>query len=352
MGEREGQAQRRPRRCSQRYAARCGRALGFGFSAVLSARVLAHPLAPALLELNEHAAGTVEVAWTTSALRLRGVEFEPALPGHCRPLAEPAILIGDDRVTQRWMVDCSPAGLVGHRVGVDGLAAVRTDVLLRATLADGTSLRAVLRASEPGLTIPARESRIAVTRAYLGLGGEHILTGWDHLLFVLGLLLLAQGVGPLVKTITAFTLGHSVTLSLTVLHAPLLPTRPIEVAIAGSIFVLAVELTRPPQARRSLVHRFPWLIAAVFGLLHGAGFAGALAEIGLPRREIPLALLAFNAGIELGQLVFVAGVLGARRVARAALPRLPPWSKWVPIYALGCFSVYWTLQRLASWVGG
>jgi hypothetical protein len=310
----------------------------------------AHPLAPALLELDERGDGTIGVTWTTSVMTVRGTALEPALPPHCKALTGAAARIDRDRIIRSWTADCSPGGLVGQRIGVDGLVSGYTDVLLRVRHAHGGTTRAVLRASEPSVVLPERASAAEVGRDYLALGVAHILTGWDHLLFVFGLLLLVRGVAPLVKTITAFTLGHSLTLSLTVLGYTPVSSRPIEVAIAFSIFLLAVELSRGPRAREGVIRRFPWLVAASFGLLHGAGFAGALAEIGLPAHEIPLALLSFNVGIELGQLAFVAAVLATRWVGRGLLERLPRWSEWVPIYTLGCLSAYWCLARLAAWV--
>jgi len=311
----------------------------------------AHPLSPALLELEEGDEGIVAVRWITSTVKLPGAEYAPVLPAHCRPLSASTSTVERGRLVQAWAVDCADGGLVGRRVGVEGLASAHTDALLRITLADGRSTRSVLRAREPFAVVPERESRRAVANAYGRLGVEHILTGWDHLLFVFGLLLLVEGFGRLVKTVTAFTLGHSVTLSFATLGYVPSASALIEVAIAVSIFVLAVELTRAQSEGATLFRRRPWLIAAGFGLLHGAGFAGALREVGLPGHEIPLALFAFNVGIELGQLLFIAFVLVARRALGPVVSRGPAWLEQVPIYALGCLSVCWTLERIAALAG-
>src|SRR4029453_11844785 len=174
----------------------------------------------------------------------------------------------------------------------DGLRERRTDALVRIALADGRLIQMVLRGDQSGLTVPARVSRRDVVRDYLRLGFEHILTGLDHLLFVLGLVLLVHGRRRLLWTITAFTLGHSVTLSLAVLGFVHIPPRPVEALIAGSIFVVAVELTREAQGRTSRMGRRPWAMACAVGLLHGLGFAGAMAQVGLPAHDIPLALVA------------------------------------------------------------
>ena len=223
----------------------------------------------------------------------------------------------------------------------------KTDALLRVHLADGRMAQAVLRGNSPFFTVPPRAGFLDVVHAYLALGLEHILTGPDHLLFVLGLVLLVRG-RQLLWTITAFTLGHSVTLSLAVLGFVHIPPRPVEALIAGSIFVVAVELTRQAQGRTLWMGRVPWGMACAVGLLHGLGFAGALAQVGLPAHEIPLALVSFNGGIEVGQLLFVGLVLAVR----AALSLSPgPWPSAValiPAYAIGSLAAFWVFERVTA----
>ena len=225
------------------------------------------------------------------------------------------------------------------------LAEAGSDVLLRVLLADGRSLRAVLRPNAPSFILPAAQSPAGVAAGYLTLGIEHLLTGPDHLAFVLGLVLLVGSGRRLLGTITAFTLGHSVTLSLAALGFVRLPPAPIEAAIALSILVLAVELARQ---RPTVLGRRPWLMAASFGLLHGLGFAGALAQVGLPVEEIPLALLSFNVGIELGQIAFVLAILGLGLGLSPLLRRLPAWSAAAPTYVIGTLAAFWMFERLAS----
>jgi len=251
-------------------------------------------------------------------------------------------------VVTSWTVDCGRAGLPGGTVAVSGLAEAGSDALLRASLADGRSFRAVLRPDAPSFVVPPAQSPVGVAAGYLGLGIEHLLTGWDHLAFVLGLVLLVAGWRGLLWTITAFTGGHSVTLALATLGLVRLPPAPIEAAIALSILLLAVELASRDRDRPGLFGRRPWLMAACFGLLHGLGFAGALAEVGLPAREIPLALLAFNVGIELGQIAVVLAVCGLGLALGPLLRRLPVWSAAAPAYALGTVAAFWLFERLAS----
>jgi hypothetical protein len=312
----------------------------------LSTPAAAHPLAPALLELREVTPAHVEVTWRRSILKLPGMEAtRPVLPERCvqnGPLQETE---DDEGITSTWTVDCGTRGLVGERVGVEGLGQALSDALVRLVLADGRTVRTVISSRDPFLVIPERESRAAVAASYAELGIRHILTGVDHLLFVFGLLLLVPSRRLLLATVTAFTIGHSVTLSLAALGFANAPPAPIEVAIAFSIYVLAVDLARERKAHDTLLSRRPWLMALLFGLLHGMGFAGALRAVGLPEHEIPLSLFSFNAGIEAGQLLFVVAVVGLRRALRPLIAAMPAWSRRVPVYAMGSLAVFWMIQR-------
>ncbi|MDJ0853473.1 MAG: HupE/UreJ family protein [Myxococcota bacterium] len=307
----------------------------------------AHPLAPVLLEIVEQGDGTAGVLWRTSALRPVGSDVRPRLPDSCEALEPPSYRQEGSRLDARWTVDCT-GSLTGRAVAIDGLGTARIDALARVELADGRVAQRVLRAGSAEFVIPERERAIDVLRSYGALGIEHILTGLDHLLFVFGLLLLVgRRTMALVKTVTAFTVGHSVTLSLAALDLLSVPQAPVELLIACSVFWLAVELARPvrgPAARR------PWAMAALFGLLHGLGFAGALAEVGLPQADIPLALFSFNVGIEIGQLAFVAVIVTARHTLSRPLARLPRWSEAIPVYTLGTLAAYWCFQRAAALV--
>jgi hypothetical protein len=306
----------------------------------------AHALSPALLVLHEGAAGIVDVTWKVPLLQMTGADLRPLLPPDCAPMGRATMQEDAESLTTAWRVDCGAAGLVGRRVGVAGLAAAKTDALLRLELADGRAIDTVLRAREPSLEIPGREHGVGLASRYVALGAEHILTGYDHLLFVFGLLLLAVGPRALVATVTAFTLGHSVTLTLAALDVARVPSAPVEMLIAFSIFVLAVELARPdPSADSTLMRRRPWLMALGFGFLHGLGFAGTLRAAGLPAQAIPLALLGFNVGIELGQLAFVLAVLALMLAARPILSRFPTWTRALPIYAMGSLAACWMIER-------
>ena len=319
-----------------------------GSAALVPRTVAAHALAPSLFQVRETGSGRAEVLWRTPVVGVPDAALRPVFPPDCRPLGQPSVRRAEAALVAGWEIDCGPPGLVGKTLAAEGIAESRASVLVLVTLRDGRSVRAVLTAERPSFLVPERESRIGVARGYSLLGIEHILTGPDHLLFVLGLLLLIAEWRLLLWTLTSFTLGHSVTLSLAALGFVHVPPGPVEVGIAASIVVLGVELARDPAASPSRLQRRPWGMAATFGLLHGLGFAGALAAAGLPDGEIPLALFSFNLGIEIGQLTFVVAAIalgiavGPLLAARGAIRRR------VPAYVIGSLAAFWVFERLAA----
>ena len=254
----------------------------------------------------------------------------------------------DQSVTLRWMIDCGNSGLTGKTLAVSGLTAAPIDVLVRVELPDRRSVGTILRGGESEFIIPERANRSQVFKDYLRLGTEHILTGPDHLLFVLGLLMLMVALKPLIKVVTAFTVGHSITLTLVALGWARLPSGPVEILIAATVLFLAAELTTEEGERPSLLRRRPWLMAFGFGLIHGMGFAGALAEVGLPSEEIPMALFSFNVGIEIGQIAFVILMAAIGWGIRTLLRDIPPWLARLPGYGIGIMAAYWCFERTVS----
>ena len=310
----------------------------------------AHPLAPSLLELRQSDGGRFDVRWKTSAFRPTGAHLAPILPEWCARTGDETASDDAAAVERRFTVDCGTRGLHGATLGVRDLDVSRTLALVRVELADGTLVRELLDGAHPAMVVPERQSRLDVARQYLHLGVEHLLTGIDHLLFVLCLCLLVRDRRTLAWTITAFTAGHSVTLTLATLGFVRFPQSVAETAIALSIVLLAAELLRegdgvdaPPPA--SWIRRRPWAMAFTFGMLHGLGFAGALSEVGLPPSEIPMALLTFNVGIEIGQLGFVLFVLLLARLARPLLASLPPRAVRIPAWGIGCVAAFWFWSR-------
>jgi hydrogenase/urease accessory protein HupE len=304
---------------------------------------VAHPLAPSLLEIREATSGRVEVEWTTPLLQLRGAALRPILPEGCVTEEPPMTRLDEGRVTTRWGASCSFERLNGATLSVDGLSAGKTSVLVRLVGRDGWVVQSLLTPESPELVV-ANDSRVGVVARYAGLGFRHLLEGLDHVLFVVGLVLLVGERRRLVRAVTAFTLGHSCTLALSVLEVVALPQGPCEIAIAFSLVWMAAELANGEQ-RNSPLRRHPGRMASTFGLLHGLGFAGALQEAGLPAGEIPLALAAFNTGIEFGQLVVVAVVLGVAALCRLLAEPLPRWLVRSPAYGVGSLAAYWCIER-------
>lgn len=305
----------------------------------------AHPLAPAMLELREQVPDQYEVLWRTSTTRAGRNDVLPQLPRECARIGEAREGLEQDAWVSRWTVQCA-GGLTGRSIGVSGLAQSRITVILRLQRVDQPSLQTVLDLRSPQFSVPEPAQVPPVFGAYFGLGVEHLLLGFDHVLFVAGLVLLVRRMKPLLITITAFTVGHSITLSLASLGLVRVNAALMELGIAISILVLACEVARPQPG---LFARRPWLMAGGFGLLHGLGFAGALAEIGLPQGEIPLALLAFNLGIEAGQVLLVALLL----LLGLLWKRLPPAaSSTVPAsYLIGTLAAYWCFERAVAVLG-
>jgi len=313
----------------------------------LARGALAHPLAPSLLELREDGAQSVRVLWKTPRVHALGVALQPQLPEGCRPLSSPRDESDEGSIKLSWSADCGARGIVGRRIGVAGLERSGTVALARVVMADGRRVQGILSAQRSWMEVSAPRGWYDAAREFGVLGVHHIASGSDHLLFVFGLLLLATSFSAVAKTVTAFTLGHSVTLSLAVLGVIAAPSQWIEVAIALSVLLLAIELARD-NAEPTLMRRSPWLMAAAFGLLHGLGFAAALTEAGLPNEEVPLALVSFNLGIELGQLAFVLVILACRGLVRDRLAPLPAWARWVPVYAMGVSASFWCFERAAA----
>lgn len=312
--------------------------------------VEAHRLQPAYLEINEQTAGKFSILWKRPYVGGRPMNIYPQLPTSCSNVIEPVVQTPPTGAIERWMVDCSESGIANNTIVINGLSATQTDTLLRIQLIDGSMHTTVLRPDTPSFLVPAKPSKLKVASSYLVLGIEHILGGFDHLLFVLGLLLIVRSTTLLIKTITSFTLAHSVTLAMAALGFVHVPQAPIEAVIALSIIFLATELVKQHRGETGLTTKAPWLVALCFGLLHGFGFAGALTEVGLPQTDIPLALLFFNIGVEVGQLMFVSAVLVVTWMFKKAKLRWPSWAEHGPAYAIGSLAAFWFIQRTVSFL--
>lgn len=313
---------------------------------LFSLPVQAHRFAPSLLKVTEIDAGQYNLVWKTPAQATSSVPMRPLWPQSCEVIqANAPQMEGTGKVTSLRLAcaDLGADGLVGETLGIEGLGPNQASAMVMVSLLDGRQYQQVLNAEQPAFVVPEEPDAGEVVTDYSFLGMEHIWGGIDHLLFVFGLLLLVGGGARLLWTITAFTLGHSITLSLVTLGFFDYPVALVEFTIALSIFVLAVELTR--EGRNDLLWRNPWWLAGGFGLLHGMGFAGALAETGLPQDNVPLALLFFNIGIEIGQIAFILAVLALWWVVRRPIGPYQAQLRWVPVYVLGGLSAMWCIER-------
>jgi len=267
------------------------------------------------------------------------------LPGNCTEVSGG---VSSGATLCRWEIQAGAASLAGQRIAIDGLAGTSTDALVRVNFADGTSVTRLLRPEAPSWTIVHSGQNSVSAAGFFRMGVEHILYGIDHLLFVLLLLLIVEKGWVLVKTVTAFTVAHTITLGLAVLGLVRVTPAPVEAVIALSIPFLAVELAHHIKGQDGLTYRAPWIVAFSFGLLHGFGFAGTLASVGLPQAAIPKALFFFNVGVEAGQLAFIAVCLSFLYALRRLEIRWPAWSRQVPAYAIGSLAALWFLQRCAA----
>jgi hypothetical protein len=312
----------------------------------------AHESRPAYLEIKETAPGQYALLFRTPVLAGARLPLALGLPDGVRDLKAPAVQeLSDSLVERRW-IDAGPAGLAGKRIEIKGLQFTITDALVRVEQLDGTTVQTIARPSHPWVDVAATQSRWEVMGTYIVEGIRHILFGADHLLFVLGLLLIVGNAWMLVKTITAFTVAHSITLAVATFGYAQAPALPLNAAIALSILFLGPEIVRVWRGETSFTIRHPWVVAFAFGLLHGFGFATVLTSAGLPRQDLPLALLSFNIGVELGQLGFVALVLAMERSFRVLEVRWPRWVQALPGYTVGTLGAFWTIQRVALLIGG
>lgn len=314
---------------------------------LLTTPVLAHELRPAYLAVHEEKPGEFRVLWKTPMRGELRLALSPVFSGRTERLTPVSTRHTDNAAVQTWRLHAIDP-LRGQSVRIAGLEGTMTDALVRMEFADGSTWVQRLTAAEPAAEIPARASGLTVAGVYLTLGVEHILTGIDHLLFVLALLLITRGSWKLVKTVSAFTVSHSLTLTAATLGFVHVPAAPVEAIIALSIVFVAVEIVHLHAGREGVTAHAPWVVALTFGLLHGLGFAGGLSEVGLPAGHIPTALLFFSIGVETGHLLFVAAVLSLMTLGRCLGVSLPRWAELVPSYAIGSVAMFWVIQRVAA----
>jgi len=309
----------------------------------LTGQAVAHEVRPGYLELHQLDERHYDVVWKVPAKGDRRLALYPRMPDNCKG-SEPVTRFVGGAFIERWRAECD-GGLAGREIIIEGLSATRTDVLARVQRLDGGSQTVRLTPDADVLRLSGTSSTFAAVKTYTGLGIEHILLGIDHLLFVLGLLWIVRDRWMLVKTITAFTVAHSFTLAASTFGWIGAPVLLVEAAIALSIVFVAVEAVKLRHGEGGLASRRPWLVAFGFGLLHGLGFASALANLGIPPAEIPLALLFFNVGVEIGQLLFILFVLTLAESVRRLDLRLPRRAPVFAVYGLGTVAAFWFIER-------
>jgi hydrogenase/urease accessory protein HupE len=314
---------------------------------LLSPLARAHEIRPAYLQITENDHHRFDVLWKQPAMGTLAVRLVPTVSNGLLDVPADEESAGNSFLLRRWSNRPQTRdSFDGATIRIEGIEHTITDVLVEVSFANGQEIQAILKPGDPSLAVHLRGAGKLAVATYLQLGIEHILTGFDHLSFVLGLVLLVRGRATLLKTITAFTLAHSITLAAAALGYVNVSAPVIESLVALSIVFVAVELARSYNGELGLTARYPWLIAFTFGLLHGFAFAGSLADIGLPPHNIPGALLLFNCGVEVGQLMFVAAVLALLPVLRKVFAGRLPWARWVAPYAIGSLAAYWMIQRV------
>ena len=310
----------------------------------------AHALDPGYLDLASLGEERWRITWRKPDVGGQPMPVEPLLPTNCMHETPPPPVFDGRAWTTVWIAQC-PGGLRGGIIKIKDLDKTRTETLVRYELVPGETQVHRLTSAETAFTVPEDPGLRDIMSSYVALGVTHILEGVDHLLFVFALLLLIRERGRLFWAITAFTLAHSITLAASTLGWLNIPGPPVEAVIALSIVFLAYEWSLPPDARDPLAMRAPWIVSFAFGLVHGLGFAGALREIGLPQGDIPLALFAFNIGVEIGQILFIVVVLAAGNSIRLAYPaiknRATDFQRWTS-YAIGSVAAFWVIERVAG----
>mgnify|MGYP001826937545 CR=1 FL=1 len=314
----------------------------------LAGHLQAHELQPSSIELRQLTPERFELIWRAPVYYRKPHPAKLQLPEAWQAVGEPSIRQLPDAALHRHIVDVPSSAIDGAVIHFIGLESTITDVFARFVWLDGTETTAIARPSQPWIEVTVQRNAWQVAWDYILLGVDHILSGFDHLAFVLALLLIVSGARRLLITVTAFTLAHSITLGAATLGVLWVPGQPVEAVIALSILFLASELVKVNRGLPSLTARYPWIVAFVFGLLHGFGFAGALGEIGLPQNEIALALLMFNVGVELGQLLFIALILAVVHMLNRVRRDWPTWLRQVPAYGMGGIAAFWLIERVAG----
>lgn len=314
----------------------------------LSNFLYSHEIRPSYLEIKENADHSLKITWKQPLTGDYGLPLYPSISSGWMADSQAQVTYTETYLIKRWKVPANHVPLDKQTIKIDGLEKTITDVLVQVILLDDVSFTYLIKPVQPFVTLDITKAQPPPLWQYIQLGIFHIWSGFDHLLFVLGLILLVKNRSKLIWTITAFTVAHSITLALATLQIVEISVVFIESAIALSIVFLAVELLRHYKGKDGFAYQYPWLVSFLFGLLHGLGFATALQDVGLPQHNIPLALFLFNVGVETGQLVFVFVMLLIRSGMHSLNLQLPKWSYKFPAYFIGTLAMYWFIDRVSG----
>jgi len=315
---------------------------------MLPVLAIAHEIRPGYLEIKENADHSLQITWKQPTTGDYSIPLHPAISTGWMIDSLANISYAESYLIKRWQVPVNHVSLDEQTISIAGLEKTITDVLVQVTLLNNVSFTYLIKPIQPSLKLNLSKPQPPPVWQYIQLGIYHIWSGFDHLLFVLGLLLLVKKRSRLIWTITAFTIAHSITLALATLHIINVSASFTEAAIALSIVFLAVELVRHYRGNNGFAYHYPWLVSFLFGLLHGFGFASALQDVGLPENNIPLALFLFNVGVEAGQLAFVFVMLLIIAAIRRLKFQLPQWSYKLPAYLIGTLAMYWFIERVVA----
>lgn len=305
-----------------------------------------HEIRPGYLEIKENTDHSLQITWKQPILGEYGVPLKPSISSGWLVDSLALISYTQTYLIKHWKIQSTHETLEGQTITVNGLEKTITDVFVQITLLNDVSYTYLIKPIQPFVKLNLAKPQPPPVWQYIKLGIYHIWSGYDHLLFVLGLLLLVKNRSRLFWTITAFTIAHSITLALSTLQIIHVPGEFIEAVIALSIVFLAVELLRHYQGTEGLTSHYPWLVSFFFGLVHGIGFAGALQDVGLPQNNIPLALFLFNVGVEVGQVAFVFVMLLLLAGIQKSKIQMPQWSFKISAYVIGTLAMYWLIERV------
>ena len=308
--------------------------------------VKAHEIRPAYLQITEYVDSSIHILWKQPVMGNYSLPLFPKITAGWMTDSTGTRSYSETYLIQEWHVPSDHVPLAGQVISIQGLEKTITDALVMVVYANGMTSSYILKPAEPSVKLVDQQKNNIEAGQFLLLGIEHIWSGIDHLLFILALLLLVHERKKLVLTITTFTIAHSITLALATLKVIQVSSAFAETCIALSIVFLGVELVRHYLGQDGLTYRYPWLVAFIFGLMHGLGFAGALASVGLPQQSIPLALFLFNVGVEIGQLIFVFLVLALVFLLRRFIHARQQTWRWITAYAIGSVAAFWFIERL------